>query len=110
MGTIVESTKSQCIPRTFGLPGKKDRIESRDISSAYLVERGWHASCKARVQKPTCRERKNEMHDSMRGYGARSERTGFERVSERAMAYLRSRTADHWLMFAAGLVVGMIVG
>jgi hypothetical protein len=26
------------------------------------------------------------------------------------MDYLRSRTADHWLMFAAGLVVGMIVG
>jgi hypothetical protein len=50
------------------------------------------------------------MHDSMRGYGGRSDRTGFERVAERAMAYLRSRTADHWLMFVAGLVVGMIVG
>ncbi|MCC2662775.1 MAG: hypothetical protein K0R41_1745 [Geminicoccaceae bacterium] len=50
------------------------------------------------------------MRDSMRGYGGRSDRTGFERVSERAMDYLRSRTADHWLMFAAGLVVGMIVG
>ena len=50
------------------------------------------------------------MHDSMRDYGGRSGRTGFERLTEQAMAYLRSRTADHWLMFAAGLVVGLIVG
>jgi hypothetical protein len=49
------------------------------------------------------------MHDSMRGYGGRRDRTAFERITEQAMAYLRSRTADHWLMFAAGLVVGMFV-
>jgi hypothetical protein len=44
------------------------------------------------------------MHDSMRGYGGRRDRTAFERITEQAMAYLRSRTADHWLMFVAGLV------
>jgi hypothetical protein len=35
---------------------------------------------------------------------------GFERVGERILDFLRSRTADHWLMFVAGIVVGMIVG
>jgi len=29
---------------------------------------------------------------------------------DRALAYLRSRTADHWLMFAAGLILGAILG
>ena len=29
---------------------------------------------------------------------------------ERTCAYLRSRTADHWLMFAGGLVLGAILG
>jgi hypothetical protein len=49
------------------------------------------------------------MHDSMRGYGDRNGRTTFERVAERALSYLRSRTADHWLMFLAGLVIGLII-
>jgi hypothetical protein len=49
------------------------------------------------------------MHDSMRGYGDRNGRTAFERVAERALSYLRSRTADHWLMFLAGLVIGLII-
>jgi hypothetical protein len=53
---------------------------------------------------------KNQMHDSMRGYGAPSGRSAFERLGEQALGYLRSRTADHWLMFLAGLVVGLIVG
>ena len=42
--------------------------------------------------------------------GERGSRTGFERMAERALAYLRSRTADHWLMFAAGVVLGLMVG
>jgi len=49
------------------------------------------------------------MHDSMRGYGASSGRTAFERLGEQALGYLRSRTADHWLMFLAGLVIGVII-
>ena len=49
------------------------------------------------------------MHDSMRGYGDRNGRTTFERVAERALSYLGSRTADHWLMFLAGLVIGLII-
>jgi hypothetical protein len=35
---------------------------------------------------------------------------GFERAGTRLMDFLRSRTADHWLMFLAGIVIGMIVG
>lgn len=38
------------------------------------------------------------------------ESSGLERALERAVAYLQSRTADHWLMFAAGLVIGLILG
>ncbi len=50
------------------------------------------------------------MHHSMHDYGNRNGRTGFERLAEHALAWLRSRTADHWLMFAAGAVLGLIVG
>jgi hypothetical protein len=35
---------------------------------------------------------------------------GFERAGSRIFAFLRSRTADHWLMFLAGVVIGMILG
>ncbi len=49
----------------------------------------------------------NEMDDSVRGYGGR---TGFERTVERVLNYLRGRTADHWLMFLAGLAIGLIIG
>lgn len=35
---------------------------------------------------------------------------GFERVGGRILDFLRSRSADHWIMFLAGIVIGMIVG
>jgi hypothetical protein len=35
---------------------------------------------------------------------------GLERGGAWAIEFLRSRTADQWLMFLAGLVIGMIVG
>jgi hypothetical protein len=50
------------------------------------------------------------MHDSMRGYGRPDQRTAFERLAEQALAYLRSRSADHWLMFIAGLAIGLVIG
>jgi hypothetical protein len=50
------------------------------------------------------------MRDSTHGYGDRNGRTAFERVAEQASSYLRSRTADHWLMFLAGLMIGLIIG
>jgi hypothetical protein len=31
-------------------------------------------------------------------------------MADQALVYLRSRTADHWLMFAAGAVLGLMVG
>jgi hypothetical protein len=43
-------------------------------------------------------------------YGYRNHRTGFERVAARALDYLRSRSSEHWLMFFAGLVVGVLLG
>jgi hypothetical protein len=50
------------------------------------------------------------MDDSMRTYGGRDRRTGFERAVEQGLTYLRGRTADHWLMFLAGLAIGVIIG
>ena len=29
---------------------------------------------------------------------------------DEALAYLRSRSADHWLMFIAGLAIGLVIG
>ena len=50
------------------------------------------------------------MRHSMHDYGSRDSRTAFERMAGRGLAYLRSRTAEHWLMFAAGVVLGLMVG
>jgi hypothetical protein len=50
------------------------------------------------------------MDEGMRTYGERSGRGSFERSAEQVLSYLRSRTADHWIMFLAGLVVGLIIG
>jgi len=47
------------------------------------------------------------MHDRT---GTYDQRSTFERVAEQFLGYLRSRTADHWLMFAAGVVLGLMVG
>jgi hypothetical protein len=41
-------------------------------------------------------------------YGRRAD--GFERAGGRVLEFLRSRSADHWVMFLAGVVVGMVVG
>jgi hypothetical protein len=43
-------------------------------------------------------------------YGRRDDRTAFERVASDALGYVRSRRSEHWLMFFAGLVVGLILG
>ena len=43
-------------------------------------------------------------------YGYRSQRTVFERLAASALDYLRSRSSEHWLMFCAGLAVGLLLG
>ena len=35
---------------------------------------------------------------------------GFDRWVERTRTYLLSRTADHWLMFIGGLLLGALIG
>ena len=37
-------------------------------------------------------------------------RTTAERLLDQFLAYLRTRTADHWLMFLAGLMLGVWLG
>ena len=36
--------------------------------------------------------------------------SGWERVGERLLDYLRTRTSEHWLMFFAGLGIGLLLG
>jgi hypothetical protein len=43
-------------------------------------------------------------------YGHRDHPTGFERVASAVLAYLRSRSSEHWLMFVAGLMIGLFLG
>jgi hypothetical protein len=50
------------------------------------------------------------MDDRADLYGRRDHRSGFERLASSALDYLRSRSAEHWLMFFAGLVVGLFLG
>ncbi len=46
-----------------------------------------------------------------RGGQAGSGRTDrMHRLGENLVAYIRSRTADHWIMFAAGLALGVLLG
>ena len=32
------------------------------------------------------------------------------RLGEQALAYLQTRTAEHWIMFLAGIIIGLILG
>jgi hypothetical protein len=50
------------------------------------------------------------MHDRADPYGYRHYRTGFERLRGVALDYLRSRSSEHWLLFFAGLVIGVLLG
>ena len=43
-------------------------------------------------------------------YGPRDHRATFQRLASSALDYLRSRSSEHWLMFCAGLVVGLMLG
>jgi len=38
-----------------------------------------------------------------------SGRQGIDRWAERTRLYLKTRTADHWLMFIAGLLLGALL-
>jgi hypothetical protein len=50
------------------------------------------------------------MDDRADLYGHRNHRTGFERLASGALDYLRTRSPEHWLMFFAGLMVGLFLG
>jgi hypothetical protein len=50
------------------------------------------------------------MDDRADLYGRRDHRTAFERLAGRGLQYLRSRTSEHWLMFGAGLAIGLLLG
>ena len=43
-------------------------------------------------------------------YGRRDHRAGIERLAGAALAWLGSRSSEHWLMFLAGLMIGLFLG
>jgi hypothetical protein len=43
-------------------------------------------------------------------YRGSNDRAGVERIASDALGYLRSRRSEHWLMFLAGLVIGLTLG
>ena len=51
----------------------------------------------------------NDASETHRPGSARSCQ-GSDRWVERTRSYLLSRTADHWLMFAGGLLLGALLG
>ncbi|HET6521946.1 MAG TPA: hypothetical protein VFG47_19315 [Geminicoccaceae bacterium] len=50
------------------------------------------------------------MHPDSRFDRTAAPRTTAERLLDQFTAYLRGRTADHWLMFLAGLILGVVLG
>ena len=50
------------------------------------------------------------MDDRADLYGRRDQRTGFERLAGSVLEYLRTRSSEHWVMFFAGVVVGLFLG
>jgi hypothetical protein len=54
----------------------------------------------------------NRWNDTSESHAPGSARSnpGFERWIARARRYLLSRTADQWLMFLAGLLLGVLIG
>lgn len=52
----------------------------------------------------------NDTSDSFDSERKAGNRRHFDRWVERTCSYLKSRTADHWLMFAGGLLIGALLG
>ena len=75
----------------------------------------WHAACinpcinQGAARGRTDTEEIEDMDHTMDN-DAPYRRSGYERVFDRLTAYLGSRTGDHWIMFVAGLVIGLVLG
>ena len=50
------------------------------------------------------------MGDEAHRYGGREQRAGFERLASDALDYVRSRSSEHWLIFLAGVLIGLFLG
>jgi hypothetical protein len=72
----------------------------------------WHGGCEEMCATDEfitegCEMRMDDRADL---YGRHDHRTGFERLASSGLDYLRSRSSEHWLMFAVGLVIGLFLG
>jgi hypothetical protein len=50
------------------------------------------------------------MGDGADRYGGRAQCAGFERLAGDALDYVRSRSSEHWLIFLAGVLIGLFLG
>lgn len=50
------------------------------------------------------------MNQSTYGQAGPGRGDRMQRLGEALVAYVRSRTAEHWIMFAAGLALGVLLG
>lgn len=50
------------------------------------------------------------MDDQASRYGSGERGAGFARLASDALDYVRSRSSEHWLIFAAGILIGLFLG
>jgi hypothetical protein len=72
---------------------------------------GWVKSTERQPQATTGKHHAmDSWNDTSEHRRQRAHRAGSaDRWVERTRLYLRSRTADHWLMFLAGLLLGALI-
>ena len=76
----------------------------------YRIRANWHGGCEGMREITFNSEVCMRMDDRTDLYGRHRNRSGFERLASNALEYLRSRTSEHWLMFLAGLMIGLFLG
>ena len=66
------------------------------------------------VQAPATRRQDSDtetkIEQTMQDDSPRSGRSGFARLGQWLAGYVRSRQTDHWIMFLAGLAIGLLLG
>jgi hypothetical protein len=76
----------------------------------YRIRANWHGGCEGTREITFISEVCMRMDDRTDLYGRHRDRSGFERLASNALEYLRSRNSEHWLMFLAGLMIGLFLG
>jgi hypothetical protein len=90
----------------------KTEVESMDCPSMGRLARRLHQVVQ-HVPAPISGTRWRmvmQIDDRAGRYGNGDHRAGFDRLASDALGYLRSRTSEHWLIFLAGVLIGLFLG